>query len=192
MVAASHATTGHGPTRANSRSRRCISTKPTGMTKSVSTVEVARPPITTVAKGGHTSFSRPVSMASGHSAAMVVADVISTGRVRSRTDARAAAPADQPPRTRCWMRSTSRMAGLTVRPSSSKAPAPAYTVNGVPVRSSVHTAPISVSGSASSTSSGSVRDSKAMPSTSSSRSTAGTASLRIIEVCSSASSSSTV
>ena len=169
-----------------------MSTKATGMTSSVSTVEVASPPITTMANGGHTSFSRPVSMANGHRAAMVVADVMSTGRVRSRTDAKAAAPADQPPRTRCWMRSTSRMAGLTVRPTSSRAPAPAYMVNGVPVSSSVHTAPSSVSGNASSTSTGSVSDSKAMPSTSSSRSTAGMASLRIMELCSSFSSSSTV
>ena len=125
MVAASQPTISHGPTRPNKRSSRCIRTNATGMTSSVSIVDVARPPITTVANGGQSSFSRPLSTVSGHSAAMVVAEVISTGLVRSRTDAKAAAPGDQPPRTRCWMRSTSRIAGLTVRPSSSSAPAAA-------------------------------------------------------------------
>ena len=66
--------------------------KATGITKSVNNVEVIKPPMTTVANGGHNSFSRPVVSASGHSAAIVVAVVISTGRVRSRTDAKAAAP----------------------------------------------------------------------------------------------------
>jgi hypothetical protein len=68
------------------------------MTSSVNSVEVASPPITTVANGGQISFSRPVTSASGQRPAMVVVLVINTGRARSRTAASAAAPGGRPPR----------------------------------------------------------------------------------------------
>ena len=148
--------------------------------------------MTTMAKGGHISFSRPVVMASGHKAAMVVADVINTGRVRSRTAASAAAPADQPPRTRCAMRSISRMAGFTANPNNMITPAPANTDAGVPVSTKSHAEPSTASGKASSTSSGNVNDSNAIANTNASSSNAGNANLRASESVSSSSRTSTV
>ena len=191
-VAANQPTTSHGPTRPNTRSKRCSSVYATGMINSVSTVEVIKPPMTTMANGGHISFSRPVVMASGHSAAMVVAEVINTGRVRSRTAASAAAPGDQPPRTRWAMRSTNRMAGFTAKPNNMMMPAPAMIDAGVPVNTNSQAEPSTASGSASSTNTGKVSDSNAIASTSASSSSAGTANWRIMESVSSSSRTSTV
>jgi hypothetical protein len=79
--------------------------------------------MTTVANGGQISNSSPVESASGHKPAIVVQLVMSTGRVRSRTAEIAAAPPEAPPSSerRC-MRSTSRIAGFTVNPSSAMTP----------------------------------------------------------------------
>ena len=129
-VTANQTTTSHGPTRPNSASSRRRRMNATGTTTRVNKVDVTRPPITTVANGGHSSFSRPETTASGHSAAMVVAEVINTGRVRSRTDANAAAPAEPPARMRCCMRSTSRIAGFTDKPISTPTPAMTITTGG--------------------------------------------------------------
>ena len=183
-VAASQPTTNQGPTRPNSRSSRCSRMKATGITSNVSNVDVNKPPITVVANGGQTSFSLPLTNASGHSAAMVVAVVINTGRVRSRTVASAAAPADQPPRIRCCIRSTSRIAGFTAKPNNMMAPAKAIMPAGVPVNTSNQVAPSKVSGSDKSTSTGNVKDSNASASTSSNSRIAGNTHACASDACS--------
>ena len=192
-VIASQPTTSHGPTRPNSRSRRCSRMKPTGITSRVRSDDVTRPPMTTVANGGQISFSLPVDIASGHRAAIVVAVVISTGRVRSRTEAKAAAPAVQPPmRTFCCILSTSRMAGLTVRPNSAIAPSAAIGLKDMPARTSAQLAPMTVSGTANSTSTGNVSDSKVRASTRNRSSTTGTRTRWSQLICSSCDDTSTV
>ncbi len=173
-VAAIQPSTIHGPSRPNTVSRRCKNTKPTGMTSSVSTVEVTSPPITTVANGGQISFSCPVTRASGHRPATVVAAVINTGRARSRTAASAAAPAERPPcQACCCMRSTSRIAGLTVIPIRASVPINAIGDSGIPAKSRAQVAPRIVNGNASRTSSGSVSDSNVTASTANSNSSTG-------------------
>ena len=173
-VAPSHASTSHGPTRPKSWSSLRSRTKPTGTISSVSRAEVTSPPMTIVANGGQISFSRPVARARGQSAATVVAVVINTGRVRSRTAARAAAPSlHPPPSASCCMRSTSRIAGFTVRPKRVSAPSIAIMSSGMPASTRAHDAPSRVSGSAKSTSTGRVSDSKVMASTRKSRATTG-------------------
>jgi len=163
------------------------------MTSSVSAVDVASPPMTTVANGGQISFSRPVVRARGQRPAIVVHVVISTGRVRSRTAARAAAPAvHDPSRTRCCMRSTSRMAGLTVSPRSATAPTIAIMPAGIPASTSAHVAPSTVSGSDSSTRIGEVIDSNVTASTARRRSTIAISARRNQSVDSSALSASIV
>jgi hypothetical protein len=192
-VAAIHTTTTHGPRRPKIRSRRSRITNPMGITSSVSSVEVASPPITTVANGGQISISRPVDNDSGHSPAMVVPLVMRTGRARSRTAARAAAPAVQAPdRTLACIRSTSRMAGFTVRPSSATAPTSAMMSAGVPVKTSAQVAPSSVSGTAISTRIGSVRLSNVIASVAKSSSSTGTSTRRNQDSARSSASVSTV
>ena len=147
-----------------------------------------RPPITMVANGGHISFSRPVVMARGQSPAIVVAEVINMGLVRSRTAAKAAAPRLQPCRMSCCIRSTSRMAGLTLRPVRTTAPSAAMMLNDMPAKARAHTAPRRVSGTAINTRIGRVRDSKVIARTRNSNPAAGTPTLRSQVVVSSVSS----
>ena len=162
-VAALHPMSTHGPRRPKMRSSRANITKPTGMTSRVSRVEVSRPPITTVAKGGHTSNSPPVDKASGHRPAMVVALVINTGRVRSLTALMAALPPLQPVDSNFFcMRSTSRMAGFTVSPSRATTPTRAINPALRPDITRAQTEPRMVSGTASRINSGRVIDSNAI------------------------------
>ena len=192
-VTASQPTTSQGPTRPNSRSRRCSRMKPTGMISRVRSADVTRPPMTMVANGGQISFSLPVEIASGHSAAIVVAVVIRTGRVLSRTEANAAAPGVHPPaRTFCCILSTSRMAGLTVRPNRAIAPSAAIASRDMPATTSAQLAPMTVSGTANSTSTGKVSDSKVRASTRNRSSTTGTSTRCSQLVCSSSDDTSTV
>jgi hypothetical protein len=154
-------------------------TKPIGITSKVNRVEVTNPPMTTVANGGQISISRPLVKANGHRPATVVHVVIRTGLARSRTAAKAAAPAvHEPPRTRCCIRSTSKMAGLTVRPSRATTPTKAIKSAGVPESTSAQVAPRTVKGTAASTNTGIVRLSNVTANTAKSRSRTGPATFR--------------
>ena len=144
--------------------------KPTGTISNVNKLEVMRPPMTIVANGGQISNSRPVAIASGHRPATVVAMVNNTGRVRSRTAAYAAAPGLHPaPKTNCCIRSTSRIAGLTVRPIRATAPTIAMGPSATPANTMAQVAPSKVIGNDRSTNTGSVSDSNVIANTKNNR-----------------------
>ena len=118
-----------------------------GTTISVRTVELTRPPITTVASSAlMIPPSASLTAARGRSAKLVVRAVISMGRKRTRPPIISASNTDLPPCRNCSTNAMSTMALVTTIPISSRMPIIAARLRERSVIASAASAPMRANG----------------------------------------------